>query len=245
MMKVKLIGKYGNVEEVIAMAGKLCYSPVGIDELEEGLTEDKIQGFIKRLIDMGHESPLEHCSFSFAVEGVSRALTHQLVRHRIASYSQQSQRYVKEEEGKFEFITPSIIKEMGEDYVKEYENDMHSIHAMYLKWQKNIKQYVEENDYPTYGMNSTKVANENARYVLPNASETKIIVTMNVRSLHNFFSKRCCNRAQEEIRELAEKMLEICREEAPLLFSKIGAPCQYGSCPEGKMNCGSPKERLI
>ena len=133
MMKVKLIVKYGNVEEVIAMAGKLCYSPVGIEELEEGLTEDKIQSFIKRLMDMGHESPLEHCSFSFAVEGVSRALTHQLVRHRIASYSQQSQRYVKEEEGKFEFITPSIIKEMGEDCVKEYEN------GSMLDYQINIK----------------------------------------------------------------------------------------------------------
>ena len=131
---------------------------------------------------------------------------------------------------------------MGEDAVKEYENDMHLIHAMYLKWQENIKQYVEENDYPTYGMNSTKVANENARYVLPNAAETKIIVTMNVRSLYNFFSKRCCHRAQEEIRELADKMLEICRDISPVLFGKIDAPCVYGHCPEGKYSCGVPKK---
>lgn len=242
MMKVKLIGYTKDFEKVIAMAGKLCYSPVSVDELEENLSEEKIREFIQNLADMGHESPLEHCSFSFAVEGISRCCSHQLVRHRIASYSQQSQRYVKEEEGKFEFITPNVIKEMGEDAVKEYENDMHLIHAMYLKWQENIKQYVEENDYPTYGMNSTKVANENARYVLPNAAETKIIVTMNVRSLYNFFSKRCCHRAQEEIRELADKMLEICRDISPVLFGKIDAPCVYGHCPEGKYSCGVPKK---
>ena len=241
-MKVKLIGHTTDIEKVIAMAGKLCYSPVGIDELEEGLTDEKIQGFIKRLVDMGHESPLEHCSFTFAVEGVSRSLSHQLVRHRIASYSQQSQRYVKEEEDKFEFITPNVIKCMGEDAVKEYEDDMHLIHSIYLKWQGNIKQYGEDNKYPTFGMNSTKVANENARYVLPNACETKIIVTMNVRSLYNFFSKRLCHRAQGEIRELAEKMLEICRKESPILFDKIDAPCVYGVCPEGKLSCGTPKK---
>ena len=139
MMKVKLIGYTKDFEKVIAMAGKLCYSPVGVDELEENLSEEKIREFIQNLADMGHESPLEHCSFSFAVEGISRCCSHQLVRHRIASYSQQSQRYVKEEEGKFEFITPNIIKEMGEDAIKEYENDMHLIHAMYLKWQENIR----------------------------------------------------------------------------------------------------------
>ena len=242
-MKVKLIGYTQGLEKVVAMAGKLCYSPVGIDELEENLTEEKIQTFIKNLVDMGHESPLEHCSFNFAVEGVSRALSHQLVRHRIASYSQQSQRYVKEEEGKFEFIIPNVIKCMGEDAVKEYEDDIRSIHSMYLKWQGNIKRYVEDVDYPTYGMSSTKVANENARYVLPNASETKIIVTMNVRSLYNFFSKRLCHRAQEEIRELAELMLEECRDVCPILFDKIDAPCVYGKCPEGKLSCGVPKSR--
>lgn len=241
-MKVKLIGYTKDFEKVIAMAGKLCYSPVEIDELEENLSEEKIKGFIKQLADMGHESPLEHCSFSFAVEGVSRALTHQLVRHRIASYSQQSQRYVKEDVDNFKFITPNVIKCMGEDMVKEYEDDMHLIHSMYLKWQGNIKQYVEDVDYPTYGMSSIKVANENARYVLPNACETKIIVTMNVRSLYNFFSKRCCHRAQEEIRELAEKMLEICREVSPVLFNNIDAPCVYGHCPEGKLSCGVPKK---
>ena len=198
--------------------------------------------FIKQLADMGHESPLEHCSFSFAVGGVSRALTHQLVRHRIASYSQQSQRYVKEDVDNFKFITPNVIKCMGEDMVKEYEDDMHLIHSMYLKWQGNIKQYVEDVDYPTYGMSSIKVANENARYVLPNACETKIIVTMNVRSLYNFFSKRLCHRAQEEIRELAEKMLEICREVSPVLFNNIDAPCVNGVCPEGRMSCGVPKK---
>lgn len=168
--------------------------------------------------------------------------SHQIVRHRIASYSQQSQRYVKEEEGKFEFITPDVIIAMGDDAMKEYEQDMLKMHKMYLKWQSNIKQFVEDTDYPTYGMNSTKVANENARYVLPNASETKIIVSMNVRSLYNFFSKRLCHRAQSEIRQLAELMLKECKEVCPTLFSRIDAPCVYGVCPEGKLSCGTPKK---
>ena len=241
-MKCKLIGYTQGLEKVVAMAGKLCYSPVGIDELEKNLTEEKIQTFIKNLVDMGHESPLEHCSFTFAIEGISRCCSHQIVRHRIASYSQQSQRYVKEEEDKFEFIIPDIIISMGENVIKEYKQDMLGIHKKYLKWQSNIKQFVEDTNYPTYGMNSTKVANENARYVLPNASETKIIITMNVRSLYNFFSKRLCHRAQSEIRQLAELMLKECKEVCPTLFSRIDAPCVYGKCPEGKLSCGTPKK---
>ena len=242
-MKVKLLTHTQNPEKVIAMAAKLCYSPVGVDELEEKLTDDKIEKFVEHLISIGHESPLEHVTFTFAIEGVSRSYSHQQVRHRLASYSQQSQRYVKEGDN-FEFVTPNIITEMGGLAYLEYKEDMKKIHDMYLKWQKQIKCWVESTGYPTYGMSAEKVANENARYVLPNATETKIIVTMNIRSLYNFFSERCCNRAQEEIREVADEMLRLCREVSPVLFKNAGAPCVRGKCPEGSMNCGNPKNKL-
>lgn len=168
--------------------------------------------------------------------------SHQLVRHRIASYSQQSQRYVKEGDN-FEFIMPSIIDEMGSLAHNEYSKDMQIIHDIYLKWQKEIQCWVESTNYPTYGMTAEKVANENARYVLPNACETKIVVTMNARSLYNFFTHRLCNRAQEEIRELAELMLVECRKVAPIIFENAGASCERGKCTEGKMNCGHPKKK--
>ena len=239
-LKVKIIAHTPNPEEVVAQAAKLCYSPVGVDGIMEKLTPEKIEKFVNNLASIGHESPFEHVSFTFAVEGVSRALSHQLVRHRIASYSQQSQRYVKEDNN-FEFITPKIIDIMGPKATQEYKDDMKAIHDMYLKWQKQIKEFVEATDYPTNGMNAEKVANENARYVLPNACETKVVFTMNVRALYNFFSKRCCNRAQEEIRDLADEMLKQVKEIAPILFKNAGAPCVRGKCPEGKMTCGRPK----
>ena len=237
-LKVKIIAHTPNPEEVVAQAAKLCYSPVGVDGIMEKLTPEKIESFVSNLASIGHESPFEHVSFTFAVEGISRACSHQIVRHRIASYSQQSQRYVKEGDN-FEFVIPNIISDMGA--VQEFEQDMKIIHNMYTKWQNQIQEFVEETDYPTNGMNSEKVANENARYVLPNACETKIVFTMNVRSLYNFFSKRCCNRAQEEIRELADEMLKQVKEIAPILFKNAGAPCVKGRCPEGKMTCKRPK----
>ena len=243
-LKVKIIAHTPNPEEVVAQAAKLCYSPVGVDEIMEKLTPEKIEKFVNNLASIGHESPLEHVSFTCAVEGISRACSHQLVRHRIASYSQQSQRYVKEGDN-FEFITPNIINEMGPLAWQQYERDMQTIHNMYLRWQQDIKNFVEETDYPTNGMNAEKVANENARYLLPNACETKIVFTMNVRTLYNFFSKRCCNRAQEEIREVADEMLRQVKEIAPVLFKNAGAPCVRGKCPEGNMTCKRPKNKEV
>lgn len=237
-MKVKILAHTPNPEKVVAMAGKLCYSPSSVDELEENLTDENIQKFIEKFMGYGHESPLEHISFVFAVEGVSRSLTHQLVRHRIASYSQKSQRYVNEDN--FEYVVPQIVRDMGTQAWLDYTSDMKQINEMYTRWQKRIKDFVEETNYPTYGMSAEKVANENARSVLPNACETKIIITMNVRSLYNFFNKRCCNRAQQEIRELANEMLKQVREVAPSLFKNVGASCTYSQCKEGKMSCGSP-----
>ena len=218
-MKVTLITHTPEPEKVIASAAKLCYSPSDIESLMNGLTTEKIEAFIKKLMDLGHQSPLEHCSFTFGIEGVSRALSHQLVRHRIASYSQKSQRYVNE--GQFEYIIPPKIIENRADK-NVYEN--------FMKYAQETYDYFIRNGIPA----------EDARFVLPNACETKIIVTMNIRTLLHFFEERCCNRAQWEIRHMAYAMLRICKEVAPNLFAKAGASCVRGKCKEGKMSCGKP-----
>ena len=237
-MKVSILAHTPNIENVIASSGRLCYSKVGVNELLQKHSKEDNERFIKMLADMGHHSPLEHVSFTFAVEGVSRALTHQLVRHRIASYSQQSQRYVNLDKT-FDYIMPPSI-EKNEVTTTVFENAM-----------KDIKRYYDylvdslEQSYISNGMNkreANKKAIEDARYVLPNACETKIVFTMNVRTLLHFFEKRCCSRAQWEIRNLANEMLRQCKEISPILFSSAGATCKKGYCTEGKMSC-NPKYR--
>ena len=219
-MVVTLITHTPEPEKVIASAAKLCYSSSDIESLMNGLTTEKVETFIKKLIDLGHQSPLEHCTFTFGIEGVSRALSHQLVRHRIASYSQKSQRYVNE--SGFEYVTPPSIKEDDE---QSY---------WYHEYMKATNEYY--NDLVSAGIPA-----EDARFVLPNACETKLIMTMNIRSLLHFFDERCCNRAQWEIRQMADMMLDICKEVAPNVFAKAGASCVRGKCKEGKMSCGKPK----
>lgn len=219
-MKVTLITHTPEPEKIIASAAKLCYSSSDIEALMNGLTPKKIESFIEKLTDLGHQSPLEHCTFTFGVEGVSRSLTHQLVRHRIASYSQKSQRYVKE--GQFEYITPPTIAE--NEYLK-------------IKYSTLMKKLQEFYD----GAIEEGIPAEDARFILPNACETKIILTMNIRSLLHFFEERCCERAQWEIRQLADTMLYMCQEVAPNIFAKAGASCVRGKCKEGKMSCGKPK----
>lgn len=241
-IKVKLLAHTPNPDAVVAAAAKLCYSKVGVDEIMEKLTPEKIEKFLAHLVEIGHESPLEHVTFTFAIEGIDRTVSHQLVRHRLASYSQQSQRYVKLDET-FEHTTPNVVKAMGLE--SEWHDDMMEILDKYIKWQGKIKEYVEENNYPTNGMNAEKVANENARGILPNACETKLVMTMNARELLHFFSKRCCHRAQEPICELANEMLRLCKEVAPTLFAYAGAPCVRGKCPEGNMTCGNPYKKLV
>ena len=218
-MKVTLITHTPEPEKVIASAAKLCYSSSDIETLMNGLTSEKIETFIKKLTDLGHQSPLEHCTFTFGIEGVSRALSHQLVRHRIASYSQKSQRYVKE--GQFEYIVPPTI----------FQNPVCA--GVFEDFAKNAQwtyDFLIENGIPA----------EDARFVLPNACETKIIMTMNIRSLLHFFEERCCNRAQWEIRQMANMMLNICKEKTPILFAKAGASCLRGKCKESTMSCGQP-----
>ncbi len=244
-MKVKLIQYTPNPEEVVASAAKLCYSQVGVDEITKKLTDQKASKFVEVLMDMGHQSPIEHISFTFGIEGVSRVLTHQLVRHRIASYSQQSQRYVKLDQ--FEYIIPPYINEVPEAkelFIKAMEDDQKTYDRLVeILYNKHYKLSVEK------GMNEKqakkdagKKAIEDARFVFPNACETKIVVTMNARTLIHFFKHRCCNRAQWEIRDLATEMLRLVKGVAPSIFKNCGPNCVVESCPEGAMTCGEINE---
>ena len=219
MIKCTLISHTPEPETVIAMAAKLCYSKSDVDKLKTAvLTNEDNAKFIEKLKEMGHESPFEHVTFTFAIEGISRTLTHQLVRHRIASYSQKSQRYVSEND--FEYIVPPSIARDSQAKEK-FENLMCTIRQAYNE------------------LASMDIPKEDARYVLPNATETKIIVTMNARSLFNFFSLRCCTHAQWEIRQLANLMLAEVQKVAPILFKNAGASCKKGYCPEEGRSCGN------
>lgn len=219
MIKCTLISYTPAPEMVVAIATKLCYSKSNVDQLKTGvLSSNDTEKFIDKLKGMGHESPLEHVSFTFAIEGISRVLTHQLVRHRIASYSQKSQRYVSE--NNFEYVVPPSI-DRDSQAKEKFENLMCTIRQAY-------------NELASMG-----ISKEDARYVLPNATETKIIVTMNARSLFNFFSLRCCTHAQWEIRQLANLMLTEVQKVAPILFKNAGASCKKGYCTEGERSCGN------
>ena len=236
-LNVKLLEYTNNPERIIAAAAKLCYSGSHIDELLDNMDDEKITNFINRLASYGHESPMEHVTFTFAVEGVSRSLTHQLVRHRLASYSQQSQRYVKLNQ--FEYIIPPEI-EKDNDAKKVFIEAMKNDQKAYDDLAERLK-----NKYVNDGMKeraAEKNAIEDARYVFPNACETKIMVTMNARELFHFFNQRCCMRAQWEIRNLAFEMLKLAKKAAPTIFKFAGPGCVRGNCPEGKMSCGKAEE---
>lgn len=244
-MKVSLIAYTPNPEKTVAAAAKMCYAAADVDTVMEGLTDEKVANFVDMLAEIGHESPIEHASFTFAIEGVSRALLAQITRHRIASYSVQSQRYVAEKN--FEYVIPPEI-EKDETAKEIFLNSMAKAHEDYLTISEVLSEkYVKE--FLSSGMEekeakrkAQKKAIEDARFVLPNACDTKMVATFNARSLQNFFKHRCCNRAQWEIRELACEMLKLVKEVAPNLFKKSGPPCVYGKCPEGKMSCGKMAE---
>ena len=272
MLKVKIIAHTPEPDKVVAQAGKLCYSAVGVDEITQKLTEEEIARYVNMLASIGHESPLEHVSFTFAIEGISRACTHQIVRHRIASYSQQSQRYVKLEQ--FEYIIPPAIENNPEAkriFIETMERDQKAYDELVdllledilidkhaADYGSCIREILKENPdavpdrskvLDLYAENflenyrkAEKQAIEDARYVFPNACETKIVITMNARSLLHFFNVRCCNRAQWEIREMATEMLKECKKIAPALFKKAGPDCVYGKCGEGKMSCKHPRK---
>jgi thymidylate synthase (FAD) len=228
-LNVVLLRHTPEPEEVVAMAAKLCYSPANVEELKNKIEAKDQTAFVEKLATIGHLSPIEHVSFTFGIEGISRACSHQLVRHRVASYSQQSQRYVREDS--FDYIIPPSIKEIP-DARREFELFMAGAQEKYTAILKRLEEK---------GITG-EAANQDARYILPNAAETKIVVSMNARELLHFFRVRCCNRAQWEIRAMAEKMLGLVKNVAPTIFGKSGPGCLYAACPEGKMTCGKIEE---
>jgi len=245
MVKVFLLAHTPNPEHTVAAAAKLCYSSSKINELNNNLTNDKAASFVEMLSEIGHESPIEHASFTFGIEGVSRSLLAQITRHRMASFSGKSQRYVRE--GAFEYITPPEIAAVPEalalyNEIMAEDQKKYDRLAEILK-EKHIETFLREGkDQKTAERLAEKKAIEDARFVLPNSCETQMVMTMNARSLHNFFRHRCCKRAQWEIQEIANQMLELVCEVAPNLFKNAGPSCLSGKCPEGKMSCGKQVE---
>ncbi|PWB63548.1 MAG: thymidylate synthase (FAD) [Deltaproteobacteria bacterium] len=223
-MNVVLLQCTPEPERLVALAARLCYSPASIADLQEDVSRKDVRKLIRRVLSMGHASVLEHVVFTFGVEGISRAASHQLVRHRIASYSQQSQRYVS---ATFGYVLPKTIGNgagrTGTPLADRFEKHMKESSRIYAE------------------LLAAGVPPEDARFVLPNATETKILVTMNARELHHFFALRTCRRAQWEIREMARRMLALAAGKAPLLFETAGPGCVRGRCPEGKMTCGDPE----
>jgi len=221
-MKVALLQHTPDPELTVALAARLCYSQVDIEALKGRLTGADIKNFLDKIMSLGHQSVLEHASFTFGIEGISRVTSHQLVRHRVASYSQQSQRYVSHKE-RFSVVTPPTIA-ADPGYAALFEAQIAALHSAYA------------------ALVEAGVPAEDARYLLPNATETKILVTMNARELLHFFGVRCCERAQWEIRAMAIEMLKLVRPVAPTIFKKAGPGCLGGPCPEGSMCCGKMTE---
>lgn len=220
-MKVTLLTHTPNPEKVIAMAANICYSSAeDVDKLAETMTEDKVKKLVKGILSSGHTSVLEHVSFTFAIEGVSRALLAQLSRHRIGvSLSCRSQRYISEDQ--FNFVVPQSLVPRNDERLE------------YIQTINKIKKTYDD-------LVESGVKKEDARMILPNAAHTRLIVTMNARSLAHAASLRMCTRAQKEIRELVTEMIRLCKEVSPLIFENMGPTCvSKGFCPEGSHSCGA------
>ena len=244
-MKVKLLEHTPEPEKLIAAAAKNCYSAADVDSVLDGLTPEKTDGFLQMLTELGHDSPVEHASFTFAIEGVSRSLLAQLTRHRIASFSVQSQRYVRE--NGFEYVIPPEIEKIPaakQAFLRAMEDDQRTYEELTAALLESHMKELTAQGVPEKEVRrrAEKMAIEDARYVLPNACTTRIVMTANARSLKNFFQLRCCNRAQWEIRALAEEMYRLCFAAAPTLFAHCGPSCADGPCSEGKMTCDRAAE---
>ena len=220
--QVALVAYTPEPVRVCALAARTCYSALPLSELMEKVRNDQ-SDFLRGVIRSGHHSVLEHAAFTFYISNVSRALLAQLTRHRIASFSVQSQRYVSMAEG-FDYVVPERVKALGGEAVSRYEEQMERMAGWYREWQEAF-----DND---------PGANEDARFVLPNACATRLTMTMNARELLHFFSVRCCNRAQWEIRAMAEQMYRLVLPLAPAIFENAGPGCVRGACPEGSRSCG-------
>ncbi len=216
-MKVELLEHTSEPDILSAVAARSCRSEKGASDIIEKADKKRLKKILKKTMEMGHTSVTEHATFTFSIEGISRACSHQLVRHRIASYSQQSQRHIKPDEEKY--VTPPTIKNDSSAREKFEE-------AMEKAW-KAYGELIEED-----------IPEEDARFVLPNATKTNIVVTMNARSLMNFFELRTCMHAQWEIRRVANAMLKQVKDVAPTIFQKAGPPCKSrGVCPEDDPEC--------
>jgi len=222
-VKVTLLQHTPDPEKTVALAARLCYSAAAIGDLQEKLSSSDVAAFLEKIMSLGHQSVLEHVSFTFGIEGISRACSHQLVRHRMASYSQQSQRYVTFKGDGFPLVVPDSIAADPK------------LEAVFARTMAACSEAYRE-------LVQAGVPAEDARFVLPNAAETKIIVTMNARELLHFFELRCCERAQWEIRDMAVEMLKVVKPLAPVIFAGAGPGCVGEGCPEGKMTCGRAKE---
>jgi thymidylate synthase (FAD) len=215
-VRVKLLRHTPDPERLCAAAAHTSYKNEGTTRLFKNLSMEQARNAIRRVLGYGHYSVIEHASFTFSVEGVSRALTHQLVRHRIASYTQQSQRYVTYDTLE-DYVAPRSISE-NKKAKKIYNDTLKQISDAY---QRLLKLDIPEED---------------ARFLLPNAAKTNILITMNARELRHFFNLRCCERSQWEIREMAIEMLRQAKKAAPSLFENAGPSCvESGYCPEGKL----------
>ncbi len=243
MVKVYLLAHTPEPERVVASAAKLCYSRTGVATLLEGLTPEKSAEFLEMLSDLGHSSPVEHASFTFGIEGVSRSFLAQITRHRIASFSVQSQRYVEYDDPSY--VVPPEIAACPEA-LAVYEQALQSCTDAY----RRITELLNRKYAGAEGGEADKARQralrkksiEDARFILPNACETKMVVTMNARELMHFFTLRCCSRAQWEIRAVANEMLRQASAAAPALFCSAGPACVRGACSEGKMSCGRAAE---
>lgn len=228
-MKVTLLSYSPEPEKLIASAAKLCYSPSSAADIFDGLTEKKAIAFIEKLKNMGHETPFEQASFTFGIDGISKACSQHVTRHRLISVNQKSQRYVQEDN--FSYYMPDNIKN-NPDALLAYRFAMQTCNDSYQQIVMALK---------SAGLDE-KSAFEDGRYCLPNSCDTSLILTMNARELFHFFRLRCCNRALHETRALADEMLRLCQEVAPNLFKGEGAPCVNGKCGEGAMSCKNPRK---
>jgi thymidylate synthase (FAD) len=222
-MKVLLVTHTPDPDKLCAQAALVSKWPKGWSEFKDFWNDKTDLQHLKDALEKGHVSVIEHASFTFSLEGISRSCSHQLVRHRLASYTQQSQRYIELEENDI-FVTPESIQKNAEAQKLFEENG-----------QKQFSLYQNLIDLG--------IPKEDARFVMPNATKTNIMVTMNARELLHFFALRCCERTQWELRTVAWQMLKLVKKVSPLLFGKAGPSCvQLGYCPEGDLSCGKIKE---
>ncbi len=218
-MKVQLLGYTPNADNLCGAIARTCYSQ---DDAGELIAKDvDYTQTLRRVVKSGHTSVIEHAVFTFNISGISRVISHQLVRHRIASVTQTSQRYT----------TTSELDTVYPDSIYDNEEIRNTVRTL-----EDIIQDIADE------LRELGLKEEDIRYIYPNSVKTNIVLTMNARSLLNFFALRCCNRAQTEIRELAEVMLDLCQSVAPVIFENAGKPCIRGECPEGEMSCKGEKQ---